>query len=183
MMELLLVYLGLGIVVATLGSILWSIAYPERRIWPPQRYTAITPILVWLPTFSLFGILLVLGVSSWGNLALPSWLRFGFGIPLIVIGNIVVWSEVAHFGVPQTGGAKGTLRTAGMYRYSRNPQYMADIAIVGGWMMLAAAPSALIVGTASILILISAPFAEEPWLKKQYGSDFEEYMASTRRFI
>ncbi len=182
-MELLLVYLGLGIVVATLGSILWSIAYPERRIWPPQRYTAITPILVWLPTFSLFGILLVLGVSSWGNLALPSWLRFGFGIPLIVIGNIVVWSEVAHFGVPQTGGAKGTLRTAGMYRYSRNPQYMADIAIVGGWMMLAAAPSALIVGTASILILISAPFAEEPWLKKQYGSDFEEYMASTRRFI
>jgi protein-S-isoprenylcysteine O-methyltransferase Ste14 len=183
MMETTLVSVGLVIAAATLGSILWSIAYPERRIWPPQQYTAITPILVWVPTFSLFGILIVLGVWSWGNFALPSWLRFGFGIPLIVIGNIVVWSEVAHFGVPQTGGAKGTLRTAGMYRYTRNPQYIADIAIVGGWLILTAAPSVLIVGTASILILITAPFAEEPWLTKQYGSDFEEYMASTRRFL
>ncbi|WP_375266932.1 methyltransferase family protein [Planktotalea sp.] len=182
-MELFLVYLGLGIAVATLGSILWSIAYPERRIWPPQQYTALTPILVWVPTFSLFGILIVLGVLGWGEIALPSGLRFGFGIPLIVIGNIVVWFEVSHFGVPQTGGAKGALRTAGMYRYSRNPQYMADIAIIGGWMILAVAPSTIIVGTVSILILIAAPFAEEPWLKKQYGSDFEEYMASTRRFF
>ena len=70
-----------------------------------------------------------------------------------------------------------------MYRYSRNPQYLADIAIVGGWMILSAAPSTLIIGTASILVLVAAPFAEEPWLKKQYGSDFEKYMASTRRFI
>ena len=53
-METNLVFLGLGIAAATLGSILWSIAYPERRIWPPQQYSAITPILVWVPTFSLF---------------------------------------------------------------------------------------------------------------------------------
>ena len=183
MMETTLVLSGLGIAAAKLASILWSIVSPKRRIWPPQRYTAITPILVWVPTFSLFGILIMLGILGWGDLAFPTWLRFGVGIPLIVFGNVVVWSEVAHFGVPQTGGAKGTLRTAGMYRYSRNPQYLADIAIVGGWMILSAAPSTLIIGTASILVLVAAPFAEEPWLKKQYGSDFEEYMASTRRFI
>lgn len=57
---------------------------------------------------------------EWGTIALPNWMRFGLGIPLIVIGNIVVWSEVAHFGIAQTGGAKGTLRSGGMYRYSRN---------------------------------------------------------------
>ena len=182
-METTLVFVGLGIAAATLGSILWSIAYPERRIWPPQQYTAITPILIWVPTFSLFGILIVLGVLGWGDLAFPSWLRFGLGTPLIVIGNIVVWSEVAQFGVPQTGGAKGTLRTAGMYRYSRNPQYMADIAIVSGWVILTAAPSVFILGTATILVLIVAPFSEEPWLKEQYGSEFEDYRASTRRFF
>ena len=183
MIEVILIYLGLGIAAVTLASILWSIAFPARRIWPPKRYTSITPILVWVPTFSLFGILIMLGVLGWGDLAFPTWLRFVVGIPLIVFGNIVVWFEVSHFGVPQTGGAKGTLRTAGMYRYSRNPQYMADIAIVGGWLILTATPTTLIVGTASILVLVAAPFAEEPWLKKQYGSDFDEYMESTRRFI
>jgi len=90
MMESTLLFLGLGLAAATLASILWSIAVPERRIWPPKRYTAFTPVLVWVPTFSLFGILILLGVWGWGDLAVPGWLRFGIGIPLIVIGNIVV---------------------------------------------------------------------------------------------
>jgi len=178
-----LVLLGLGIAVATLASIFWSIAVPDRRIWPPQRYTAMTPVLVWVPTFSLFAILIVLGIWGWGDLAFLGWLRYGVGIPLIMIGNVVVWSEVAHFGVPQTGGAKGTLRTSGMYRYSRNPQYVADIAIVLGWIVLTSSPAALIVGTAGIIVLLAAPFAEESWLSEQYGSEFEEYQASTRRFL
>ncbi len=182
-MEVILISLGLGFAAATLASILWSIAFPERRIWPPKHYTSITPILVWVPTFSLFGILIVLGVLGWGDLVFSTWLRFGVGIPLIVIGNVVVWSEVAHFGVPQTGGAKGTLRIAGMYRYSRNPQYMADIAIVSGWGILTAAPSALIVGIAAVIVLIAAPFSEEPWLQEQYGSEFDDYRAATRRFF
>ena len=183
MMETTLVLSGLGIAAATLASILWSIVSPKRRIWPPQRYTAITPILVWVPTLSLFGVIIALGVLGWGILGFPDWLRFGVGIPLILFGNFVVWTEVANFGIAQTGGAKGTLKTTGMYRYSRNPQYMADMAIVGGWMILTSSPSALIVGTAAILVLIAAPFAEEPWLKDLYGSGFEEYRASTRRFL
>lgn len=182
-METTLVFVGLGIAAATLGSILWSIAYPERRIWPPQHYSAITPILVWVPTFSLFGILIVLGVLGWAGFDLPSWLRFGLGIPLIVIGNIVVWSEVAQFGVPQTGGAKGTLRTAGMYRYSRNPQYVADIVIVAGWIILSAAPWTIAVGLPAIMVLAIAPFAEERCLIKQYGQPYEDYRSKTRRFL
>ena len=97
MIEVILIYLGLGIAAVTLASILWSIAFPARRIWPPKRYTSITPILVWVPTFSLFGILIMLGVLGWGDLAFPTWLRFGVGIPLIVFGNIVVWFEVLAF--------------------------------------------------------------------------------------
>lgn len=182
-MQTTLIFLGLGIAAATLASILWSIAVPDRRIWPPRRYTVMTPVLVWVPTLSLFGILIVLGIWGWGDLPWAGWLRFGVGIPLILVGNFVVWSEVAHFGIPQTGGAKGNLRTAGMYRYSRNPQYVADIAIVGGWIILTSATPALIVGMAGILVLIAAPFAEEPWLKEEYGSEFEEYRASTRRFL
>lgn len=182
-MQNLLIILGLVIAAMTLAAILWSIAFPDRRLWPPKRYTILTPFLVWVPTFMLFGILILLGVWGWGDLPIPSWVRFGAGLPFILIGNIVVWMEVSNFGVAQTGGAKGTLRTEGMYRYSRNPQYMADIGIVSGWMILSAAPWAMVVGLAGIAVLIAAPFSEEPWLKDQYGSAFKDYSSRVRRFF
>ena len=182
-MEGTLIILGFGIAVMTLIAILWSIAFPKLRVWPPKQYTTLTPVIVWMPTFALFGILIVLGIQGWGDFAMPGWLRFGIGLPLIVMGNIVVWLEVSHFGVPQTGGAKGSLRTEGMYRYSRNPQYMADITIVAGWMILSAAPSVFSVGLSGIAVLIAAPFAEERWLFEQYGQPYEDYRSKTRRFL
>lgn len=182
-MPTVLVFTGLMIAAATFAAMLWSIVFPNRRLWPPKRYTMATPILVWVPTFTLFGILIVLGVMEWGNLPIPNWLRFGVGVSLIVAGNVVVWSEAAKFGVAQTGGAKGTLRTSGMYRYSRNPQYLADIAMISGWIVLCASSGAALVGSAGIAVLIAAPFAEEPWLKGQYGSAFENYRTKVRRFL
>ncbi|WP_424968428.1 methyltransferase family protein [Dinoroseobacter sp. S375] len=127
--------------------------------------------------------MVALGVLGWGDLALSGWFRFGAGIPLILIGNIVVWSAVAGFGVHKTGGAVGTLQTGGLYRFSRNPQHVADIAMVLGWMVLTAAPLAMLVGTSAIIVLAAAPFSEEPWLRSQYGSDFDQYVAQVRRFL
>ncbi len=178
-----LTIVGLVIAAGTLAAILWSIAYPERCLWPPKRYTKATPVLVWVPTFTLFGILIVLGFMNWGSLPTPAWLRFGVGVPLIAAGNVIVWSEVAQFGIAQTGGAKGSLRTGGMYRYSRNPQYVADIAMIIGWVVLCASSEAALVGFSGIVVLIAAPFAEEPWLKEQYSSAFEDYRAKVRRFF
>ena len=182
-MQAVLIAAGLVIAASTLAAILWSITFPDRRLWPPKRYTKATPVLVWVPTFTLFGILIVLGLMNWGSWPIPTWLRFGAGIPLIVVGNIIVWSEVAHFGIAQTGGAKGSLRTGGMYRYSRNPQYVADIAMIVGWIVLCASFGVALIGIAGIAVLTAAPFAEEPWLKENYGSAFEDYKATVRRFL
>jgi len=60
---------------------------------------------------------------------------------------------------------------------------MADIGIVGGWMILSAALWAMVVGLAGIAVLIAAPFSEEPWLKDQYGSAFEQYASRVGRFF
>lgn len=182
-MQTVLIPIGLTIATATFAAILWSIKYPNRRLWPPRRYTMATPFLIWVPTFTLFGILIALGVIGWGSISVSTWLRFGLGVPLIVIGNVVVWSEVAQFGIAQTGGAKGSLRTSGMYRYSRNPQYVADVVMIVGWTLLCASASAALVGLAGIIVLLAAPFAEEPWLREKYGSAFEDYKAKVRRFL
>ena len=35
----------------------------------------------------------------------------------------------------------------------------------------------------AIAVLIAAPFSEEPWLKDQYGTKFEDYSTRVRRFL
>ena len=57
----LMLALGLNISAATLVSLIWSIAYPDKRLWPPQRYTWSTPWLVWTPTALLTLSLIGLG--------------------------------------------------------------------------------------------------------------------------
>ena len=182
-MEAALTLLGLGIAGATLAAIIWSIAFPAQRLWPPLRYTRWTPIVVWVPTFALFGVLLALGVLGWGQIELPQWVRIGLGIPLIVLGNVAVWLEVSRFGIPQTGGEVGSLQTDGLYRYSRNPQYVADTAMILGWMLLTAAPLVFVVGSLAIMVLLVAPMAEEPWLRKTYGLSYDQYCLRVRRFL
>jgi hypothetical protein len=114
-MSAVLVIIGFLIAAVTLGTLVWSIVYPARRIWPPKTYSAWTPIVVWVPTLALFGTLIALGVIGWGQMGLPTWLRYGLGIPVVVLSNVVVWSAVQRFGIAQTGGAEGTLKTDGLY--------------------------------------------------------------------
>lgn len=175
--------IGIIIALITLTVIVWSIVFPDRRIWPPKSYTRLTPIMVWVPTFTLFGSLILVGILEWGTWAIPPSVRFGLGGLLIVSGNIGVWMEVAKFGIDQTGGASGELRTGGLYRYSRNPQYVSDMVIVLGWMLMSASPSALLIGAASIAVLAVAPFSEEPWLIERYGKDYQSYKSRVRRFL
>lgn len=182
-MDIVLTIAGLGIAGATVSAIFWSIAFPAQRLWPPLRYSSCTPVFVWVPTFTLFGILLALGVLGWGETALTPQARIGLGVPLIVIGNVAVWVEVYRFGIRQTGGEVGKLKTDGLYRFTRNPQYVGDIAMVLGWMLLTAAPLVFLVGAAAIIVLLIAPLAEEPWLRKTYGPPYEQYCKRVRRFL
>lgn len=175
--------LGLTIASATLAAILWSIWCPQGRIWPPKHYTWFTPFVVWAPTFALFGAIIALGVLDWGSLTFPAWLRFGVGPVLIVLGNVAVWAEVAGFGIAQTGGATGILKTDGLYRYSRNPQYVADTTMLVGWALLSASGAAIPVIVSGIVVLLVAPFAEEPWLHENYGSDYSDYKSRVRRYL
>lgn len=182
-MILILTIIGLAIAGQTFAAIFWSIAKPSQRLWPPQRYTWVTPIIIWGPTFALFGAILAIGVLDWGSIELPAWLRFGVGGVLIVLGNLAVWAEVAGFGIAQTGGAEGVLKTNGLYRFSRNPQYVADTTMLIGWGLLAASVFAIPVIVSAIIVLLVAPFAEEPWMQETYGDDYEAYKNRVRRYI
>lgn len=178
-----LLVLALAVSALTLAAIGWSIAYPERSIWPPKSYGSSTPIVVWGVTSILFGAIIALGIIGWGEVRIGWLLRFGLGPLLILLGNLAVWSEVFKFGMPQTGGAVGQLKTDGLYRYSRNPQYVADVAILIGWALLSTSVVALPAIVAGIVLLLVAPLTEEKWLENQYGSAYLDYKATVRRYL
>jgi len=90
---------GCLIALITLIAIIWSIFVPRKRIWPPKKYINLTPFLIWIPTFTLFGILISLGIMEWGEFYLPTWVRYWIGIPIIILANIAVWYEAGKFGM------------------------------------------------------------------------------------
>jgi protein-S-isoprenylcysteine O-methyltransferase Ste14 len=102
---------------------------------------------------------------------------------LIATGNLFVWWGAFSIGLKVTNGARDKLITSGLYRFSRNPQYLADMAILIGFGFLFASPWVWLVVIVGITALALAPFAEEPWLRDQYGSRYREYCAETRRYL
>ena len=161
----------------------WSILRPDRRVWPPKEATTGLKVRVWAATIAIFAAGFAVGLIDWNELNWPAGLRWGVGLSLIILGNLVVWSGVMNIGFDATSGEVDVLKTDGLYAHSRNPQYVADMAIILGWAVLSASSLAFVLAFGGILILGLAPFAEEPWLEENYGQKYRDYKARVRRFL
>lgn len=168
---------------ALIGMLCWSILVPHRRLWPPRQVSWFSQIIVWTPTGAVFGAAITVGFAEWDALDWPLWFRWGVGLPLVLAGNAMVWPAVLGIGLGATSGAEAKLKTDGFYRWSRNPQYVADMSILVGWAILSACPSAWILATGGVVALALAPFAEEPWLEEVYGEPYRAYRQRTPRFF
>ena len=120
---------------------------------------------------------------GWNDLNWPVTLRWLLGGVLLVGGNLVVLRGFFFIGAKATSGGIDKLKTEGLYKFSRNPQYVADVAILLGVFILSASSVSLPVVTVGVLALLIAPFAEEPWLRSTYGKAYEDYVKVTRRYL
>jgi protein-S-isoprenylcysteine O-methyltransferase Ste14 len=73
--------------------------------------------------------------------------------------------------------------TTGLYRYSRNPQYVASIIGFTGLAIAVGTPETIMLSALAILVYTLLPYAEEPWLEKAYGEAYRAYEARTPRFL
>lgn len=73
---------------------------------------------------------------------------------------------------------------SGLYRYSRNPMYVSVGLVLLGW-AVSFNNVALYIYTALVVtgFHLFIVFYEEPWLKRKYGSDYEEYTKGTPRWL
>jgi len=103
------------------------------------------------------------------------------GIVLIAVGLAVLVVSFARFvhegiGTPAPVAPTERLVVGGLYRYVRNPMYIAVASIIVGQALLLG--QAVLLGYAALFLLAVASFVhwyEEPVLGRRYGEQYEAY--------
>ncbi|OGP51226.1 MAG: hypothetical protein A2Y79_14565 [Deltaproteobacteria bacterium RBG_13_43_22] len=164
-------------------SIIFSILFPAHRIWPPDKSPSWKLYFMWfLFDISTIGIVVV-GILDRGSLALPPWMQIVLGVPLSLGGiGFSLWSIII-LGPSSTYGNEGTLVLHGPYHISRNPQYVGFIVALIGWSIVTSSWTTILAILVWIVPLVLIPLAEEPWLLKKHGSEYEEYLRKVPRFV
>ena len=162
-----------GVAVSALGV---------ANYWPPgERNWAF--YIQWSLSQLFSSALLVVAVLDWNSLGLPRLPTLAVGSILFVIGFVVAIAAGRDLGVEETTGLTGELRTGGWYRYSRNPQYVGYIVASVGFALLANSTLTAVLCAMYVGWWLTLPFAEEPWLREQYGKSYERYAGRVPRFV
>ena len=180
---LVMFWLGIAVCLVLIAVALWSLRWPQYGIWPPRKRSPLIEIGIWPVTATLFWSAVYLGSADWNGLGWPAWLRWGAGLPLLVVGNGIVSIAMAQIGLRATSGIPTGLRTHGLYRHSRHPQYLGQIACLAGWFVLSASLWALPVTLLGSAMFAIATWTEDRWMSDKYGDAFRDYAATTPRFV
>jgi protein-S-isoprenylcysteine O-methyltransferase Ste14 len=112
-----------------------------------------------------------------------------FGLVLLHIGVFLLFWCIRDFYV----SGKGTLApwdppqrlvTVGLYKYSRNPMYIAVLLIISGWAAyfgswLVMAYDLLL----AVIFYLRVVLYEEPWLQKTYTTEWQCYQGNVPRWF
>jgi protein-S-isoprenylcysteine O-methyltransferase Ste14 len=146
--------------IAAVGSAVFFLVGPGTVVglipWLLTRWQVREPLPYWAPLRVLGGILLVAG--------------------LIVLVQAFVRFVVEGLGTPVPVAAPERLVVGGLYRYVRNPMYVAILAAIVGQALLLGQLGLLLYAAASWLIAAAfVRFYEEPTLTRRFGADYEVY--------
>lgn len=137
--------------------------------------------------FFLAAPCIVAGVLPW--LILDRYrLPFSTAWPLIMLGWILIAVAVAALlhsfarfaleglGTPAPTAPTQKLVVGGIYRYLRNPMYVAVLSIIAGQALLFANCAVVLYGLVMGIAMASfVHFYEEPILARRYGAEYEAY--------
>ena len=145
---------------AAVGSAVFFLIAPGVVVglipWLLTRWQAREPLPYWTPVRVLGGILLVAG--------------------LIALVQAFVRFVVEGFGTPAPVAAPDRLVVGGVYRYVRNPMYVAVLAaIIGQALLLGRLGLLLYAGAAWLIVAAFVHWYEEPTLTRRFGAEYEAY--------
>jgi len=162
--------------------IAWSSARPERSVWPPLAFGWRARIVTWTVTIVAIGAAYLAGRESWNGWGWPDSVRWFVGFPLAFVASSASSYAIMKLGLDQSMGADRGLVTDGVFARTRNPTYVANLALCLGWTLLAASwPAAIAAGSLAALYVYAVPH-EEKWLARTYGKPYEDYRARVKRW-
>jgi protein-S-isoprenylcysteine O-methyltransferase Ste14 len=87
-------------------------------------------------------------------------------------GTLAPWSPPRH------------LVTIGLYRFSRNPMYVAVSTILLSWAVVFRSQGLLVYAVCVMVAFhLRVIFAEEPWLAREFGEEWDRYRAAVPRWL
>ncbi len=114
---------------------------------------------------------------------------FAPGFALLLAGLVLLLWCVRDFYI----AGRGTLApwappqhlvVVGLYRYARNPMYVAVLMIVLGWSLaFTSAPLAFYALVLALAFHLRVVLHEEPWLRRQFGADWNAYATAVPRWL
>lgn len=111
------------------------------------------------------------------------------GVLPIALGVILLFSCIGRFAVVGEGtlsplDAPRRLVTGGMYRYVRNPMYLAVMAILlGESLVFCSIPLAVYSAVCFVVFNLVILFYEEPALRRRFGSSYRQYCRKAGRWL
>ena len=112
----------------------------------------------------------------------PYWVSMRVLGGLLHVAGLIalVWAFVRFvvegFGTPAPVAAPERLVVGGVYRYVRNPMYVAVlVAIIGQALLLGQLVLLVYAGAAWLAVAAFVRFYEEPTLTRRFGADYEAY--------
>lgn len=138
--------------------------------------------------FLAFAPGVVAGVVPWwltgwrAGEPLPYWLPARVaGSLLVAAGVLVLLQAFAHFaveglGTPAPVAPTKRLVVGGLYRYVRNPMYLAVAAVIVGQALVLGRPILLPYAVAfGVAVALFTQRYEEPTLRRRFGAQYEAY--------
>lgn len=170
------IILGIMVPIAAIG--LWKYRFDYR----------VHKRLTWL------GLLAVASLFFMPNLLL-AWYKPWFTAPktpvqyagtaIWIAGLALTLISMAHFRKPQKviGMDTSRLETSGIYRYSRNPQYVFWVMFVLGYAMTGRLWPGVMAVTALAILIHLVVLIEEEHLEDVYGDEYRRYKESAPRYF
>ena len=127
-------------------------------------------------------------ITGWESHDPPLVLQV-LGIALIAAGSAVLLAAFARFvregiGTPAPVAPTEHLVVGGLYRYVRNPQYLAvGSTILGQALLLGRAVLLAYLATFAAAVVAFVHGYEEPILQRRYGAEYDAYRREVRRWL
>ncbi len=177
------VFLAALAALAALNMLLLLTAFTHvLKLWPTPGKRSWQSYVFW-PLFRAgLGLTILLGVIRFALAPSHGW-QAALGVPLALAGFGFTIYGYFDLGIENTYGRDDRLVTSGLYRYSRNPQYVASILAFLGLAGASASLDVALLCALAIGVYVLLPLMEEPWLARTYGASYQRYRQRTPRFF